>query len=163
MGNLTPLYLSAAAALALLVWGRAGVLDRAFRVGAVSSVDFKTLRLGPKPNQYLVLPEGTGAERPHRASPVFDFSAEELKRRWQAMLARKPPVALLKDEPYGQATYLVRTRLMRYPDLVTVRFYALPEGKSALAVYSRSIYGHSDLGANEARVTDWLEALGAGL
>jgi uncharacterized protein (DUF1499 family) len=44
-----------------------------------------------------------------------------------------------------------------------VRFLETPDGGSTLAVYSRSFYGRSDLGANKKRLDAWLEQLAARL
>ncbi len=40
-------------------------------------------------------------------------------------------------------------------------FTALGKDRSTLAIYSRSVYGRSDFGANEGRITDWLARLSA--
>jgi len=58
-----------------------------------------------------------------------------------------------------QYDYIQRTALMRYPDSITVRFIALGSNRSTLGIYSRSHYGKSDLGVNEARIRAWLLAL----
>jgi uncharacterized protein (DUF1499 family) len=59
-----------------------------------------------------------------------------------------------------QYDYIQRTELMRYPDSITVRFIPLADGQSTLAIYSRSHYGRSDFGVNQARIRAWLAALG---
>jgi uncharacterized protein (DUF1499 family) len=46
--------------------------------------------------------------------------------------------------------------MMNFPDTISVRFYALEENRSTLAVYSRSHYGYYDLGVNRRRVQSWL-------
>ncbi len=56
---------------------------------------------------------------------------------------------------------VARTPIIRWPDWVTVRFIPLGEDRSTLAIYSRSVYGRSDFGANEGRITDWLARLSA--
>lgn len=123
-------------------------------------VDFQTLVLGPKPNQYLLCPEGYCAAEPHRVSPVFDGPVDTLRRRWQEMVGRQPRVeAIAADDEAMQYDYVQRSRLMRYPDTVTVKFIALDDGRSTLAVYSRSHYGRSDFGVNEKRIEAWLAAL----
>ena len=43
--------------------------------------------------------------------------------------------------------------------LVTAQVTAAGPEASTLVLYSRSVYGHSDLGVNRARVTAWLAAL----
>jgi len=44
-----------------------------------------------------------------------------------------------------------------WPDYISVRAVAV-EGGAALAVWSRSRYGYSDMGVNRARVGRWLAA-----
>ena len=58
---------------------------------------------------------------------------------------------------------MVRTRLLNFPDLVTAQVDALPDGRSALWLYSRSLFGRSDLGTNRRRAEQWLAALDAAL
>lgn len=62
-----------------------------------------------------------------------------------------------------QAHWVVRSRLFNFPDLVMAQVMPLGPGGSSLVIYSRSVYGHSDLGANLARIRTWLTALDATL
>jgi uncharacterized protein (DUF1499 family) len=50
---------------------------------------------------------------------------------------------------------------MGYPDTIVVRFIDLPDGRSTIALYSRSQLGKGDLGVNLARIQRWLAALEA--
>ncbi len=57
----------------------------------------------------------------------------------------------------GFVTYVIRTRLMGYPDFVTLKL--VPEGETTrMHIFSRARYGESDLGVNTARVQRWLTA-----
>ena len=57
----------------------------------------------------------------------------------------------------GFATYMVRTRIMGFPDFITIRL--VPEDEATrLHIFARARYGHSDLGTNTARVQRWLTA-----
>ena len=58
-----------------------------------------------------------------------------------------------------QAHFVVRSRRCNYPDLVALQI--TPDQMPAL--YSRSVYGRSDLGVNRARLVAWLAALDAAL
>jgi hypothetical protein len=52
-------------------------------------------------------------------------------------------------------TWIARTRLMRYPDYVTIRL--APEGDgTALVAFSRARFGYGDGGVNRARLRRWL-------
>jgi uncharacterized protein (DUF1499 family) len=61
-----------------------------------------------------------------------------------------------------QAHWVVRSRLFNFPDLVMAQVVPLGAG-SSLVIYSRSVYGQSDLGVNLARIRAWLAALDAAL
>jgi uncharacterized protein (DUF1499 family) len=58
-----------------------------------------------------------------------------------------------------QAHFVVRSWLMNFPDLVTIAV----TGDGGVVIWSRSLYGKSDLGVNRARVEAWLAALDAAL
>lgn len=124
-------------------------------------VDFATLKLEPSPNQRLVCPPGLCNDaKPHAAAPVFAMPPDQLRERWMERIATLPLVEQVDADPESeQYTYEVLTPLMRFPDTVVVRFLPSGEGKSTLAIYSRSHYGYGDMGANEKRVNDWLERL----
>ena len=94
------------------------------------------------------------------ASPTYDLSVEELRERWMTMIASQPRIETRKaDEEAMQYEFIQRTKFMRFPDIITVRFIPLEQRRSTLAVYSRSRYGRRDFGVNKDRVLAWLEAL----
>ena len=124
-------------------------------------MDFQTLELTSwKRNQYLVSPNNYCGARAHLASPTYDLSVEELRERWMTMIASQPRIKTGKaDEEAMQYELIQRTKIMRFPDIITVRFIPLEQRRSTLAVYSRSRYGRRDFGVNEDRVRTWLGAL----
>jgi uncharacterized protein (DUF1499 family) len=123
-------------------------------------VDFTRLQPGASPNRYLVCPADYCTAAPHAFGPVFDMPPDALRRHWRAMMATRPRVETLAESDDGmQFDYVQRTARFRFPDIVTVRFVPIPPTQSSLAIYSRSVYGRSDLGANRTRVQAWLDAL----
>jgi uncharacterized protein (DUF1499 family) len=58
-----------------------------------------------------------------------------------------------------QAHYVARSALFDFPDLIMVQVTKADADSSTLIMYSRSVYGHSDLGVNRQRVNTWLAAL----
>ena len=133
-------------------------------VGDVEAVDFAALTLTGKPNQYLICPAGFCGAKPHAASPVFDVSVERLRGRWREVVAAQPRLELLAAYEDGmQIDYVQRSARFRFPDIITVRFISTPPSRSTLAIYSRSIYGQSDLGVNARRIDTWLALLHEGL
>lgn len=147
------------AALLFIAGGNKG-LDLILEPAADMTIDFASLRKGPRPNQYLVCPPGFCAEPPDRPAPEFAVSAATLRDRWQTMIASQPRTRDTDRNPEAlQYDYVQRSFLFRFPDTITVRFIPLSSDRATLAVYSRSRYGHSDLGVNRARIEAWLAAL----
>jgi Protein of unknown function (DUF1499) len=153
------LAIAAIAAWAALGPGAPDRLESVFPVPDLKPVDFSTMRKSPKPNQYLVLPVSVGTEVPDIASPIYGVPATELKASWQRMIANQTDITARTSRDGDQLDFVQRTPRMRYPDLITVRFFDLGPQKSTLAIYSRSVYGHSDLGTNAKRIIAWLAAL----
>ena len=153
----------AAGAIAGAVVGRARALEIVFGPIEPRQVAFETLVLSDRPNQFLVCPDKLCAAPAHAASPVFEMPAERLQARWRAMIAGQPRVVPAAADPsIPQYDFIQRSWAFRFPDTVTVRFIPLGQARSTLAIYSRSHYGHSDLGVNRARIEAWLAALSAG-
>lgn len=140
--------------------GREQALTLAFGAVKHEPIDFSKLTLGPKPNQFLVCRNDLCKAKPHLVSPTYDFPVEALMKRWELMILKQIRIESGPiDTSLMQYDYIQRTALMRYPDSITVRFIALGDNRSTLVIYSRSHYGKSDLGVNEARIRAWLLAL----
>lgn len=124
-------------------------------------MDFSALVLHEKPNQYLVCNTDICPKaEAHREAPVFDMPAAALRDAWTKMVAAQPRTQHLESDAAQLADeYVQRSALFRYPDFVSVRFVDLSDGGSTVAIYSRSKYGHSDLGVNKKRIDAWLEQL----
>lgn len=152
-----PLVAAVAAVLLLTPLGD-GPLKILTPVGELLPVDFPSLVLTDKPNQYLLCPADYCAAEPHGISPAFDLSVADLRARWDAMIADQPRLGILARGD-DQIDYVQRTAMVRYPDIITVRFIALASDSATLAVYSRSVYGASDFGVNRERITAWVAAL----
>jgi uncharacterized protein (DUF1499 family) len=74
-----------------------------------------------------------------------------------------PRTTLIRDWPERrQAQWVERSALMNYPDIIAAELVPGPGG-AGLFLYSRSLFGWSDLGANRRRVERWLAALDAAL
>jgi uncharacterized protein (DUF1499 family) len=122
-------------------------------------VRFETLVLTSKPNQFLVCPPDLCTEATaHQASPNFDRTVDDLRSAFEAVILGDEAVTK-KAETDNTLDVVSRTGFFRWPDRVTIRFIALDKNRSTLAIYSRSVYGHSDFGANKRRITTWLARL----
>jgi len=145
-----------AIAIAALIW-EGTTLESMLYVGDVPVIDFATLQRNSVANQYLLCPKGMCSTETDGEAPVFDVPVERLQVAWDEMLAEQPRLQLLRrDVTNTQIDYVQRTRFLRFPDLVTVRFVPVDDAHSTLAIYSRSVWGKGDLGVNRKRVEEWL-------
>lgn len=148
-------------AVAALIW-EGTTLESMLYVGDVPVIDFATLQRDSVPNKYLLCPKGMCQAETDGEAPVFDVPVEQLQVAWDEMLADQPRVQLLRREVTNiQIDYVQRTRLLRFPDLITVRFVPIDDAHSTLAIYSRSVWGKGDMGVNRTRVEEWLARLKA--
>jgi uncharacterized protein (DUF1499 family) len=128
-------------------------------------VDFASLKRPSSPNTFLMAPEGLcRAAKVDQASPVYAVSAPKLRQAFLSVVIAQPRLShTLADEPELYDDFVVRSALFRFPDLVSVQFLAHGKGQSTLALYSRSVYGRSDLGVNRRRSLAWLAMVGEAL
>jgi len=124
-------------------------------------VDFRTLELHDRPNQFLVCPDDLcSTARAHLKAPTFDIPADQLLAQFQSVALDQQDVKRIEyDTSDLKIDFVQRTKTMRYPDIVTVQAVPIDENSSTLAIYSRSVFGHSDFGVNEKRIRHWLNEL----
>ncbi len=158
-----------AAAIAILRGDGSYGISRFWQVLAgppdLGPVDFSAVRRSPTGNDALICPPDVcGTAAVDATSPVFLVPAGRLRDAVRIIEVNDPDVDLLaRDEAKMQDRYLVRTRMMRFPDTVSVRFIELDANRSTLALYSRSQLGARDFGVNRARLEQWLTQLRAQL
>ncbi len=123
------------------------------------ALDFAALVRPSTPNTALAAPAGF--------SPAPDLVTQPYRTDPDRLFTSIRAVALAQERTFAhgdagaarQAHFVARSALLNYPDLITVQ--VTPE--SGLILWSRSIYGRSDFGVNQARLTAWLAALDAAL
>jgi hypothetical protein len=92
------------------------------------------------------------AEQPRSAPALYEAA--------RVLFAGQPRTYIAAEFPEQlQVHYVVRSALLNFPDLVTVQVAAAGPDRSTLAIWSRSVYGRSDLGVNRNRTKAWLAAL----
>ena len=126
-------------------------------VPAPQPLDFATRALPATPNTCLLTP-ATAPGSGHLHRDPFPVAPDDAFAAIRAVAAAQPRTFSLAAYPdRRQAQWVVRSRLMNYPDIVVAE--AAPAGDgTGLWLYSRSLLGHSDFGVNRARVMDWLGA-----
>ena len=111
------------------------------------------------PNTALAAPEGFNPP-PDIVTPPFSMPADRMFALIQVVAQGQPrtyQAALYPDQ--FQAHYVVRSALFNFPDLVMVQVETNGPDRSGLIVYSRSVYGRSDLDVNRKRIEAWLATL----
>ena len=122
-------------------------------------VDFATLQRRRTPNDALICPRDACSQaQPDAEPPVFPIPGARL-RTLASQAALSEPGTTLIDAGPQQDRYLVRTRVMRFPDTVVVQVIERTVNLSTLALYSRSQIGSSDFGVNGRRLARWVERL----
>ncbi len=126
---------------------------------APQPMDMAAIVRPASPNTALAGPAGV-SPAPDIATPIFSVPPARLYAAIRAVAGEQPRTypAAHYDERL-QAHYVVRSAALNFPDLVTVSVSGPSLGPSTLVVYSRSVYGRSDFGANRKRVEAWLAAL----
>lgn len=133
--------------------------NNAEKTATTAPVDFAHLERRSSPNDYLVCdPAHCPNAAADRASPVFDLPAPELLAATHALLERQPRTKILAEDRLRLVAEQ-RTAVFGFPDRIDIRIFALGPDRSGIAVYSRSIYGYYDFGANRRRIEAWLAAL----
>jgi uncharacterized protein (DUF1499 family) len=104
------------------------------------------------------MPRSTRAAAPEiRFAPKL---AQLLRAAMAKVIASEPMITVVdKDDSALTEQYLQRSALLGFPDTINVRYFVLADGRSTLALYSRSQLGRSDLGVNKARLKRWMEEL----
>ncbi len=129
----------------------------------VSLVPFDVARIvrPSSPNTALAAPAGF-APAPELVTPIYHVPPPVLFEALRGVGARQPRTFLAVDDPARlQAQWVARSRMLNFPDIVAAQVLAAPDGFSQLVLYSRSVYGYSDFGANRARLRAWLGAIDA--
>jgi hypothetical protein len=142
------------------VVGRERSIEALFGPPDLGPASFETLRRRPSGNDALACPPGLCNAPADVVPPVFNVPARELRLAFGRMVQGEALVQLADaDDLVPSERYVQRTPLLRFPDTIDVRFIDLPDGRSTLALYSRSQIGSSDMGVNRARIERWLAAL----
>jgi uncharacterized protein (DUF1499 family) len=111
------------------------------------------------PNTALAAP-AENRPAPDLVTPVFPLSAAQLYALVVAVAKQQPRTFVAAEYPAQQQMHFVaRSAALNFPDLITAQVAEAGPRGSTLVLYSRSVYGYSDIGANRRRLSTWLAAL----
>ena len=111
------------------------------------------------PNSALAAPNGFSPP-PDIRTPVYPVPADRLYAAIQAVAAAQPRTFSLAAYPDRlQADWVARSAVFNFPDVIMAQVSPAGRNEATMVLYSRSVYGYSDLGVNRQRVAAWLAAL----
>jgi uncharacterized protein (DUF1499 family) len=129
---------------------------------AVWHVDPLTALEPLTPNSFYVGPAEGSAQAPDAEARIYAVAPQDLARAFDNFVMGQPRVEFVAEsEDKLWVTYVQRTERLQVPDYISVRFLPYADGLSTISIFSRSRFGHGDMGVNAARVTAWLAALDA--
>ncbi|QHQ34925.1 DUF1499 domain-containing protein [Algicella marina] len=128
---------------------------------AVWHVDPRTVPQSPTPNSFRAAPSVITDQPIDMELPTYAVPAASLAEAFDTFVMEQPRVERVAGSvEAGWITYVQRSETLAFPDYITVQFYDLADTQtSTLAIYSRSRFGHSDMGVNKARVEAWLASI----
>jgi hypothetical protein len=130
------------------------------RLAAEEVIDFASRNISGRKNVFAMCPADFCTPQGDLASPVFRIGWERLHDYWRELIVVQRGVEQIGwDEKRRRATYIQRSAVLRFPDIVTVEFIPLGADRASLAIDSRSRYGKGDMGVNRRRVVEWMGVL----
>jgi Protein of unknown function (DUF1499) len=130
------------------------------RLATDEVIDFAARNATGRANVFAMCPAGFCNPPGDLASPVFRIGWERLHDYWRELIAAQRRVEQVGwNEKRRRATYIQRSAMLHFPDIVTVEFVSLGPDRASLAIDSRSRYGKGDMGVNRRRVTEWMDVL----
>ena len=133
------------------VWSFFGPAD-------LGPIAFETLERRTTPNDALACPDDLCHAKSDLTPPAYDIGADGLRQAMTRVVASEPDVTRMESVPLTER-FVQRSKWMRFPDTIVVRYIPLSADRSTIALYSRSQLGEGDLGVNKARVARWLDKL----
>ncbi len=122
------------------------------------SVNFQALARRNSPNDSLSCPvDLCGDADSDIEALVYEVPVDQLARRFDEAMRGEALLERIDDGgDSNYRRYIQRSRLLHFPDTVDVTFIAVGEGQSTMAIYTRSLIGRRDFGANEKRLWRWM-------
>ncbi|MEM1045502.1 MAG: DUF1499 domain-containing protein [Pseudomonadota bacterium] len=125
---------------------------------------FEELVLPDRPNHYLVCPPPLCAKaQAAQSSGTYAADRATMIDTLTDAARALPNVRMINGPEPDDVRFIQRTRLMQFPDTVSIRVVEAAPGESQLAIYSRSQIGRSDLGVNKRRIEAFLADVDARL
>lgn len=116
--------------------------------------DMRKIERPSSPNNAVAGPAGGGRQAVDLVTGPIAMVPEALYPIVKAAIAGMPNTYLLAEyADRSQIHFVARSKVLNFPDVVSIQIEAGGrENESLITLYSRSIYGYYDFGANKARL-----------
>ena len=122
-------------------------------------IDFKNLENTKRYNSYILCPKDYCKNLlPNKLSPKYKISMLELKSILIRTIYNSKRVKFVRYQK-NHYQFIQKSKIFRFPDIIDVEFIAIDAELSAIAIYSRSIYGYYDFNVNKNRIRMWIEGI----
>lgn len=126
--------------------------------------DLRAVKRPDSPNNYLICPKPLCGGAADEEGPMVDLPPEKVLVAALKVAAGEDNASPAEvDARVAQIVFIQRTPWLRFPDIVRIQAIPSVTGKTGVALYSRSVYGYYDFGANKARARRWMAAIQAEL
>jgi len=154
------LFVLVALAGAFWLMGPERVWATLFGPADLGAVSFETLERRSTPNDALACPSRLCKAETDIMPRAYPVDVPTLRKAFLAAMKTERRLTRIHiDDRTPTDRFVQRSERLRFPDTIVVRYVALDEGGSSIAIYSRSQIGRSDLGVNQARIERWLDKL----
>ena len=120
-------------------------------------IEIAKVKKTPKPNQYLICPDGYCEEIADQTAQVFNTSVEKLRDVLSELEDADSNLSKVNSDADDlRQKYIWRSPFWRFPNLISVELIQLDNERSTIAIYAQAQLGQSDLGANKAFVDELL-------
>ncbi len=139
------------------VYGRDRLWQQISGPADQGAVNFQALARRSSPNDSLSCPADLCADADSDIEAlVYDVPVDQLALRFDKAMRGEALLERVDDGDSNYRRYVQRSPLLHFPDTIDVTFVAVGEGRSMMAIYSRSLIGRRDFGANEKRLWRWM-------
>ncbi len=142
-------------------YGREAFWERVAGPADTGAYDFSIPTRTGTPNDTLACPEGACPPATSTFfTPIFKLAPDQLHAEVVKRVAALPfAVIVFEDPAKRQVRTVVRSKIFRFPDTVSVEVRPEGEANASLWIYSRSKIGTDDQGVNAARVKALIDDL----
>ncbi len=95
----------------------------------------------------------------NKNKPAYSLEVNELYHELNKIVLEDRCKKVFGNVKENLITYVCRSKVFGFPDYISVSFSRLDDGRTSLAIFSRSRFGLYDFEKNIKRIDRWLEKL----